>query len=138
MPAIDECQPQIIRALQKDGWAVEPKPFRVKSRHRTIHIDIEASRQANGSQQHIMLVEVKCFPDNRSATPEIYTAIGQYLVYRSMLTTFNLDIPLYLAVPKLLYLATFDRVIQLTLKESKINMLVVDLDNEVIDQWIMW
>lgn len=47
MPAIDSCQPQVIRALEKDGWAVEPIPFQLKVQ---VYIDIEAKQQVNGSK----------------------------------------------------------------------------------------
>lgn len=64
MPRLDDCHPQIVRALEKDGWKVEPHAYKIETSERTIFIDVEASRQNNGSRQHVIVVEIKCFPDH--------------------------------------------------------------------------
>lgn len=39
MPAIDTCQPQVIRALEKDGWRVRQSPFHLADEKRSIFVD---------------------------------------------------------------------------------------------------
>jgi hypothetical protein len=81
MPAFDSCHPQIVRALEKDGWNIALDQFLIRiDRSHRVYIDIEA-RHANS--QSVMVVEVKCFQDVESETTDLYTAIGQYLIYRN-------------------------------------------------------
>ena len=75
MPALDQCHDQVVRALQKDGWQLEKAPFKLYVHPRTAYVDVAMSRGVNGNRQHIMLVEVKCFPDPNNHSRELYTAI---------------------------------------------------------------
>jgi hypothetical protein len=50
MPKLDDCHPQIVHALESDGWRVDGKPARVRTPGRTIYIDVIASRQSNGQR----------------------------------------------------------------------------------------
>jgi hypothetical protein len=56
----------------------------------------------------ILLVEVKCFSDESAATTDLYVALGQYIVYRSLLVQQKVSAELHLAVdlsPQKLYQA---------------------------------
>jgi Holliday junction resolvase-like predicted endonuclease len=75
MPTIDYCQHQVVRALQKVGWTVAPKPQRLVVGRRVVYIDLVA-KQSNRK----VFIEVKCFADPDSVH-EQYVAIGQYLTY---------------------------------------------------------
>ena len=103
---------------------------------RKIHIDIEASRPANGRRQQMLLVEVKCFPDPENTTRELYTALGQYLIYRTILHDRGIAAALYLAVPAAVFETIFDTIVRRVTTAYAIKLLVVDLDAEVITQWI--
>jgi hypothetical protein len=49
----------------------------------------------------------------------------------------NLDIPLYLAVPLTAYGRLFSKqVVQATIQEISIRLIVVDIDREDVIQWI--
>jgi len=137
MPRLDDCHPQIVRALEKDGWKVQDAPFRiVLSKRRVIYIDVEASRGTNGSRQQILLAEIKCFPESQNTITELYHAIGQYLIYQSVLIMANLTISLYLAIPETIYEAIFDEAVRHAISQSKIKLLIVDMDEERVKQWI--
>lgn len=136
MPRYDDCHPQVVQALEKAGWTVNNAPFKVKRLNRQIYIDVEASRRANGSRQQILLAEVKCFPDTSSVKTELYTALGQYMIYRAMLEELSIEIPLYLAIPEETYKNEFDSVVQRAINESKIKLFIVNLETERIIQWI--
>ena len=130
--AFDVCHEQIVRALENAGWAVAPKQFKLYADDREIFVDIRASREVNGSREHMILVEVKCFPDRDSTTQELYIAIGQYIVYRAVLAELNISTPLYLAVPEDAYKAIFDPTALRAVKDSQIKMVIVNLDTEAI------
>ena len=135
MPNIDSCQPQIIRALEKDGWRVLARQSRFMYEGRLIYIDLHASRQINGSQQDIFLAEVKCFADNTQYTHDLYTALGQVMMYRGILDTRLINTPLYLVIPNHAYVHVFDTIALNVLKRNQIGLLVIDLDEERIITW---
>lgn len=132
MPALDSCQPQVIRALEKAGWKVSPVPHAIRAPKRRYPLlaDIRASR---GSEE-IIIVEVKCFLDDPLA--ELYSAIGQYLIYRSLLRLSSPDYSLYMAVPTEAYHGILNDIGMDVIRESQIKLLIVDLAREVIDQWL--
>jgi hypothetical protein len=132
MPAIDECQPKIINALQKAGWNVSSRPFilRLNRQHR-LHIDLEASN----SDGMILIIEVKCFTDTNSATTDLYLAVGQYLVYRSLLREKRIEATLFLAIPRSAYDGILQRMGMSTIIDNDVKMIVVDLETEVVHAW---
>jgi hypothetical protein len=104
MPAVDKCHPAVVRALQKAGYRVQSKPLSIRAGKHKIHIDIEARRVSNGRQsQTLLLVEVKCFPNRKSITRDLYIAVGQYTIYRAILIARKILAPLYLMIPEDVY-----------------------------------
>jgi hypothetical protein len=136
MPALDACHPHIIHALEKDGWRVSEKPLKLDTARRSIYIDIEAARGANGIRQQILLGEVKCFPDRDSTTRDLYIAVGQSIIYRAVLDEMDIHTPLYLAIPQDVYQDIFDSTVRRAISDNKIKVLVVNVEMETIVQWI--
>ncbi len=136
MPQFDSCHHQVVRALYNAGWRTEGQQVRISFGRRRVFVDVRAVREINGSRQQIMLVEVKCFPDRETIVPELYMAIGQYIVYRAILAELEQEIPLYLCIPEGIFNATFDAPIQRAIRESQIKIVVVNLEAERIVQWI--
>jgi XisH protein len=136
MPAFDQCYDQVVRALQKDGWKLIQSPANIYTRYRTIYVDLEVSRGENGTQETVMLVEVKCFPDHNSTTRDLYISIGQYLVYRAMLVEIEQATDLYLSVPSDVFETIFDVAVMRVVEESQIKIVVIDLATEDITKWI--
>ena len=136
MPALDYCHPIVVRALENDGWTVNfsPSPFYVEGRY--VFIDIQASRGGNGSAEQVLLAEIKCFPDRTSTTRELYIAVGQYIIYRTVLAELQNPTPLYLAVPATVYESIFDSTVKRAISDNRIKIVVVHLDEERIVQWI--
>ncbi len=136
MPAFDACHEQVVRALQKAGWRLEGAPARVSTPYRTVYIDLEMSQGLNGSLQHIMFLEVKCFPDKNSTTTDLYISLGQYLIYRAMLIETLQTAPLYLAVPETIFATVFDKAVMGAVGDSHIRLVVINLDEEEVVKWI--
>jgi XisH protein len=132
MPALDACHPHIAHALQKAGWTVSPVPHAIRApgRRYPLLADIRASR----GQEEIIIVEVKCFLDDPLV--ELYMAIGQYMVYRSLLQQSPRRPPLYLAIPNYAYHGIFKEIGLAVVNDAAMNLIVVDLDKEVVEQWI--
>lgn len=136
MPAIDQCEPQVIRAFQKQGWAVTHQPFPIRVvGEQGVLADLRLQHKTN--ETAIIVVEVKCFSQRRSILDEFYHAVGQYLLYRSALDLKGIDSPLYLSVPSAIYASFFSRkTVQRVINSAKIKVIVVDIEREEILSWI--
>lgn len=84
----------------------------------------------------MLLAEVKCFSNRQTITTEVYAAIGQYIIYRMLLSELQLNIPLYLAIPELVYHTIFDSTLRHVVSDNQIKLLIVNLEDERIIQWI--
>ncbi len=136
MPVLDSCHEQVANALRKASWSVADKPVFLRADGLTFFADIQA-QLINGSVQQIIIVEVKCFSDERFDQDELYRAIGQYMLYRSVLQLRAPHLPLYLAVPSLVYERLFRKtIVQILVSGSGIRLIVVDIEREEIIQWI--
>ncbi len=136
MPALDQCHDQVVRALQKDGWQLEASPSRLYLPYRYVYVDLRMSRRVNGKWEQLMLVEVKCFPDENNTTPDLYLALGQYLIYRTIVLELNLSVPLYLSVPEHIFAEIFDPAVMRTIRDNQINIVVINLEQEKVIKWI--
>ena len=136
MPIRDVCHNQVMNALRKASWIVDESQVFLRADGLTFFADIQA-QHSNGSVQQIIIVEVKCFADERFDQDELYRAIGQYLIYRSVLQSRTLQIPLYLAIPHLVYERLFGKsIVQSVIKTNQIKLVIVDIELEEITQWV--
>ena len=135
MPQLDSCHPQVVHALEKAGWDVSGDPYSLDTTLNVLFVDIEAWR-TDGNP--IIVVEVKCFREGTSDMTSLYNAIGQYLVYRSLLSRLRKNRVLYMALPANIYHGKFQFFGMPLVNELQINLIVVDLDKEEIEQWIEW
>jgi XisH protein len=137
MPKLDQCHDQIVHALQKAGWDVSQNPYVLPvAGKRRFFIDIYAERGQMNGLQSIVVVEAKCFENPDTELNEVYTAIGQYVIYRSWLLQKGLGDRLYLAVPVHAYDGVLRQVAMATISEIRIKIIVVDVDREEIQQWL--
>ena len=136
MPRLDECHPQIERALEKEGWRVNPIIEQLYAPDRAIFIDIQATRGQNGTEQEILLAEVKCFPEQSAVSRELYIALGQYIVYRAVLAELRNPAPLYLALPEAVYINLIDPTVARAIFDNRIKLVIVNLETETVIEWI--
>ncbi len=135
MPELDTCHFQVASALSKAEWVVDPTPLHITDAFgNDLHIDLTASRPANGRQAFEIGVEVKCFTLPKK-TPELHRAIGQCVVYKGISEREGFALPIYMAVPESTYSKYFNNAIVTILKEHGIALLVVDLVKEEIVRW---
>lgn len=139
MPALDSCEPPIIRAFQKDGWQIVKKPQIIKLETRTVYADMTLQRTMNGTTENIIVVEVKCFTNPAEDLAEFYSAVGQYLFYRGALSMIDVIQPLFLAFPD----AAFERIAREramieVINRAEIKYVLVDIEREEIASWNHW
>lgn len=137
MSAIDACEPQIIRAFEKDGWQIVEKPHAIPFHDRAIFADFRARHLNEDGESYIVVMEVKCFTNPKHDLAEVYTAIGQYQLYAAAMIASEDTYPLYLAIPYAAYqrfeveftfLSAFSR--------AGVKLVIVDVVQEVVIQWI--
>jgi hypothetical protein len=136
MPAYDQCHDQVIRALQKEGWNINRQQVKLPFDERRLYIDLKASRGLNGRRQTILLVEVKCFPDEKTFLADLYTAIGQYILYRTILDSNGVSFPLYLSIPQSVFVTQFNQIIRDACRQHQIKLVIINLDSEEVMEWI--
>ena len=138
MPAIDQCEPQIIRALEKSGWKVTHNPFAIKiERNKAGYIFADLRLEHDTENEHIIIVEVKCFDSSRTILEEFYHAVGQCVVYRNALANNDITTAVYLALPTIAYETFFQKqLIQSVVNDIQLQLIVIDLEKEEVVQWI--
>lgn len=139
MPATDSCEPQIIRALEKQGWLILRKhyPIRIGQSRRAVFADLQLQRRSRGNINRILVVEIKCFTSLKLQLDECYHAIGQYQIYRNALNLKEVPEPIYLAIPSNIYQSVFqEKAIRMTIEDARIKLIVVNLHQEEIEAWI--
>jgi hypothetical protein len=135
MPAVDSCEPAVIRAFEKAGWEILEQPVKLLIAKKEIFLADLRLRQV-ASHQTVVVVEVKCF-SSENVLPDFYSAIGQYLHYRAALAIMGIDEPVYLSIPLSIFDDFFRRSsVQYVINDVKIKLVIVDLDHEEILQWI--
>ena len=138
MPAIDQCEPQVIRALEKAGWVVTHHPTAIRIDERKgNYVFADLRLRDSQSDKVIIVVEVKCFAETQPLLSEFYVAVGQYILYRNALAMNDLDLPLYLAIPLAPFNTFFQHpLIQSVLQDARIKLIVVDLELEEVVTWL--
>ncbi len=136
MPAKDTYYDAVRNALVKDGWTITDDPFRLVWGERDFYVDLGAERvlAAEKAGQRIA-VDVKSF---LSASPmhDLELALGQFLLYRSILEEQEPERALFLAVPDEPAEILAEPVGQLLIAKRLIRAVVFDPQKEEIRRWI--
>lgn len=137
MSALDACEPQILRALQKDGWAIVTKPFAIRTNQHTVYADCLLERKQNGQNEQMIILEVKCFSNPQADLQEFYTAVGQYQFYRAAVVTNQSTIAVFLAIPHEAYTRlTKDNAVHVAIEQGSIKLVVIDIEIEEVVEWL--
>jgi hypothetical protein len=133
MPAKDIYHDTVKHALVKDGWTITKEQFKLPSPNRNLWVDMRAEKE---SASRVILVEVKSFENVSSPIEYASAAVGKYLLYRTILTHAEIDIPLFLAVPRSAWEGIFSEPVgQLFIEEFDIAFLVFDVEAQEIIKW---
>ena len=138
MPAKDKSHDAVVKALTDEGWTITDDPFRLGYGDRTLWIDIGAENETLGAEKEgqKIAVEIKSFI-RASEIEDLQKAIGQYNLYRDILSEKEPERILYLAVPLRTYDGVFEeRIGRLVIRRQRINLLVFDHEQERILEWL--
>ena len=127
----------VVNALIKDGWVITDDPLYLPYGGQDLYVDLGAERPIGaekGGQR--IAVEIKSFL-SASGLHDLEGAIGQYHLYRSVLSKAKSDRRLYLAVPERAYESVFTTPVgQMALADYDLQLIVVDEAAERIVQWL--
>src|SRR5206468_10147810 len=99
MAAKDLYHDDVRSALIKDGWTITDDPLRLRWGKKDYYVDLGAEQIiAAELKGRRIAVEIKSFV-GPSIVDDMEKALGQYLIYRSILRRRQSDRELYLAVP---------------------------------------
>ncbi len=102
-----------------------------------MYVDLGVERLLAAEKGKLKIaVEVKSFT-GPSDLADLEDAIGQYILYQSVLTELDPDRPLYLAVPDDTMRGIFSEEIgQILLRHNSLNLVGFDVEKEELTQWI--
>ncbi|MDM8528687.1 element excision factor XisH family protein [Anaerolineales bacterium HSG24] len=137
MPKKDIYHKTVINALTRDGWVITDDPLHLAYGGRNLYVDLGATQPIGAEKDgHIIAVEVKSFI-SASDVYELEHSIGQYRVYRNILTEIEPQRVIYLAIPLYSYKGIFQEPLgQLMIRQEQLKLIVFDERQEVIVQWI--
>jgi hypothetical protein len=136
MPARDAIHGAVRNALIKDGWTITDDPCVLEHEDLIVFADLGADRSLAAERDNErVVVEAKTFP-GRSTVYDLEHAIGQYLLYRVLLSVLEPATTLYLAITEDVHQHVFQRKgVDFVIEELGIKLLIVDPEEEVIVGW---
>ena len=137
MPAKDIYHEAVKNALIKDGWTILADPYKIKYKDAELFADLAAEKplaaERNGRK---IVVEIKSFL-SPSPMRDFEIALGQYILYRNLISLTEPEYQIYLAIKDSIYENFFQREsIQDIVKINQLLLLVVEMEKEKILQWI--
>jgi XisH protein len=138
MPARNIYHDAVVRALTADGWTITADPLRLSYGSRELYVDLGAERTTVAAERNgeKIAVEIQSFLSD-SPVRDLEEALGQYVVYYSVMSEEEPDRVLYLAVPQRAYEELFvERFGQLIITRLQVRLVVFDEKTERINQWI--
>jgi hypothetical protein len=137
MPAKDVYHDSVKQALIKDGWTITHDPYTLTFGQKDVFVDLGAERVL-AAEKHgeKIVVEIKSFR-GASDLRELEQALGQFVFYRSLLSRFEPDRKLFLAVPESVLLSTLSEPIARPVMEDlQVAVVAFDPQQEVIVKWV--
>jgi len=127
----------VKNALKNAKWTITDDQYTVVYAEFTVYADLAAERMIaaeRGTEK--IAVEIKSFV-RRSAVQDIKDALGSYEMYQTFLAEIEPDRKLYLAISEKAYHDTFRlEAVQLLIKRFAIPLIVVNVEQEEVVEWI--
>jgi hypothetical protein len=137
LPRRDAYHDAVRNALTKEGWTITHDPLTIPfGRHKVfVYLGAERLLAAERAGERIA-VEVKTFAGPSEVT-EMEQALGQYLLYRSLLQRSDPGRRLILAVPEEAFDAILTAELGLAIREDyALSILAFDVEEETIRKWL--
>lgn len=138
MPARDKVHDIVKNALIKDGWVITDDPLTLKFGNTELYVDLGAEKVLAAEKEgQKIAVEIKSFL-GKSIIAEAQDAIGQFIMYREVLSDYESDRTLFLAISEDVLENDFSDVLRnLLLERLKIKILVFNIETEEITKWLI-
>lgn len=137
MAQLDKIHDAVKNALIKDGWTITADPFRIEFEEYRLYADLAAERPISAVRENEkIVVEIKSFL-NRSSVSDFENALGQYSIYRRLLSKLEPETKIFLAISEATYTDFFTfKATQFIIETERISLFTVDLQSEEIERWI--
>jgi XisH protein len=138
MPAKNLYHDNVTRALIADGWTITHDPLTLSFGGKDLFVDLGAERAAVAAEKEgrRIAVEVQSFL-SPSPVSDLQQAVGQYEIYRALLSESEPDRLPYLAVPRRVHEGLLsERFGQMIVARLRLRVLVFDEQTERILRWI--
>jgi len=147
MPSKDTIHDRVKQAIINDGWQITNDPYVISYGERFLFIDLGArdsinledtERQLIGLQQDNVkiAIEIKTFR-NPSPIVDLEQAIGQYTLYKILLSKVDPHRIIYLAITEQTYNEIFNEPLGgLVIEELPLNLIIIDVFQLKVKQWI--
>ena len=137
MPAKDIDHDNVKNALIRDGWTITHDPLRLTWGTKDMYVDLGAEQLlAAEKTDRQIAVEIKGFVGASEMT-DLEKAIGQYVIYRSVMARTEPNRTLYLAIPDDAFTDIFEEPLgKLLLEDYQIYLIIYDAQAEVVLEWI--
>ncbi len=137
MPARDLYHEHVRNALINDGWNITHDLLRLEWATTNVQIDLGAEQLLVAEKDaRKIAVEVKSFLSESELT-DLYSALGQFLLYRKALAKKEPERILFLAIREAVFLDVFAHPDNQDLCSSEqIKLLVFNPDRQEIVRWI--
>lgn len=136
MPVKDVYHDVVRKALIKDGWTITHDPYTMEFGQKDVFVDLGAERTLaaeRGGEK--IAVEIKSFV-GASEVRDLEVALGQYVLYRSLIARFEPDRRLFLAVRDTVFAGILDEPIaRPVLQDLGIPLLVFNSERQEIVKW---
>ncbi len=138
MPAKDFYHNTVVNALIKDGWTITDNPLYLRlTKGKKLFIDLGA-QQLIAAEKGLekIAVEIKSFR-KASDMKDLEEALGQFVLYNRVLSRYQPDRKLYLAVTEEVRKSVFEEEAgQILIEDNLIKLFTFDPIKEVIVKWI--
>ena len=137
MPKKDVYHDIVKDALIKDGWGITHDPLTLSFGRRNIYVDLGAEQIIAAEKEgQKIAIEIKSFLGD-SEINDLEKAIGQYLLYRVLLSQSEPERTLYLAITDKTYRGIFNEPLGgLVIANYEIKLIVFDEFKGVVIRWI--
>jgi hypothetical protein len=137
MPARDMIHDTVKTALINDGWIITHDPFKIRLGDFRVYADLGAEQPlAAEKENRRIVVEIKSFA-GPSLIEELEKAIGQFGLYRALLTQVEPERMLYLAVSEPIWVNMLDSPAgRVVVEHLGLKVIVVALESQEIVKWI--
>jgi len=137
MPQRDTFHETVRQALMSDGWIITHDPYSLQFGENRLYVDLAAEGPIAAEKEgRKIAVEIKSFL-GPSEMADLERALGQFALYRFLMTREEPDRSLFLAVPRDAYEALFDTADGRDLAAAQeLHLLVFDPVQEIIVRWI--